>query len=278
MRERTVNNLVFDESNELFQLALKLINESGRNIFLTGKAGTGKTTFLKHVQQHCWKQMAIVAPTGVAAINAGGVTIHSLFQLPLSIFIPCAENIIEGNVLNTRGLLSRLQMNSQKRKILQEIELLVIDEISMVRCDVLDAMDVVLKHIRKNNQLFGGVQVLFIGDMFQLPPVTREYEWPILANYYSSPYFFDSHCIRVNRPICIEFEKVYRQTDEEFINLLNQVRNNALDENSLRLLQSRYDPDFEGEEGSIILTTHNDTARAINKKKIGHPGRICSNI
>ena len=146
-----MNNLVFDESNELFQLALKLINESGRNIFLTGKAGTGKTTFLKHIQQHCWKQMAIVAPTGVAAINAGGVTIHSLFQLPLSIFIPCAENIIEGNVLNTRGLLSRLQMNSQKRKILQEIELLVIDEISMVRCDVLDALYIRTNPSRASN-------------------------------------------------------------------------------------------------------------------------------
>ena len=205
-----------DKSNKLFQLAADLINQSNRNIFLTGKAGTGKTTFLKYIRESCSKQMAIVAPTGVAAINAGGVTIHSFFQLPLTLFVPEASGF-RGNdeTVNRHTLLSRLKMNNDKKKLLQELELLVIDEISMVRCDMLDAIDVVLRHIRhRPNELFGGVQLLFIGDLFQLPPVIINDEWNILSAYYDSPFFFSSHALRELPPLYVEFEKIYRQSDE----------------------------------------------------------------
>ncbi|MEK7225396.1 MAG: AAA family ATPase, partial [Bacteroidota bacterium] len=175
-----------DINNEMFQLAVQLVNQSNRNIFLTGKAGTGKTTFLKYIRQNCPKQMAIVAPTGVAAINAGGVTIHSFFQLPLSPFIPDAGGLgfsaRNDETVNRHSLLSRLRFNNDKRKVLQQLELLIIDEISMVRCDVLDAIDTVLRHIRHRPfERFGGVQVLFIGDMLQLPPVVKEQEWNLLS-------------------------------------------------------------------------------------------------
>ena len=255
-----------DSSNILFSLALELVNHTSRHIFLTGKAGTGKTTFLKYIRANSPKQMAIVAPTGVAAINAGGVTIHSFFQLPLSPFIPG-----NGSAGSAHTLLSRLRINSQKRQIIQELELLVIDEISMVRCDTLDAIDLVLRHIRKRPyERFGGVQVLFIGDMFQLPPVARDQEWNMLSAFYESPYFFDSHVLRDEPPVCIEFEKIYRQTEEKFIRVLNQVRNNELDEEGLELLKQRYQPEYRAakNDGFIILTTHNEKARTINAQML----------
>src|SRR4030095_15684486 len=173
-----------DYSNEMFRLAEGLVNETCRNIFLTGKAGTGKTNFLKYIKTHCAKQTAVVAPTGVAAINAGGATIHSFFQLPLSPFIPEARGFVHHNeVVNKHSLLGRMRLNNEKRKILQQLELLVIDEISMVRSDTLDAIDTVLKHFRyRNNEPFGGVQVLLIGDMFQLPPIIPEEEWSLLSS------------------------------------------------------------------------------------------------
>ena len=183
-----------DTTNTLFQLAAALINQSNRNIFLTGKAGTGKTTFLKYIRENCPKQMAVVAPTGVAAINAGGVTIHSFFQLPLSPFTPDASG--------RHSLISRLRINSDKRKLFQQLELLIIDEISMVRCDTIDAVDTVLRHIRKKPlQRFGGLQVLFIGDMFQLPPVINDQEWNILSGYYNSRYFFSGKVIEEEPPL-----------------------------------------------------------------------------
>src|SRR6185295_14294177 len=197
----------YDATNEMFQLAVELVNQSSRNIFLTGKAGTGKTTFLKYIRENCAKQIAVVAPTGVAAINAGGVTIHSFFQLPLSPFIPesnpTRRNANENaETVNRHSLISRLRFNDEKRKVLQELELLVIDEISMVRCDTLDAIDTVLRHVRKRPlEPFGGVQVLFIGDMFQLAPVTREQEWILLCPFYKSPYFFESKVMQQEQPI-----------------------------------------------------------------------------
>ncbi len=255
-----------DSSNILFSLALELVNHTSRHIFLTGKAGTGKTTFLKFIRSHSPKQMAIVAPTGVAAINAGGVTIHSFFQLPFSPFIPG-----NGSAGSSHTVLSRLRINSQKRQIIQELELLVIDEISMVRCDTLDAIDLVLRHIRKRPyERFGGVQVLFIGDMFQLPPVAKDQEWNLLSAFYESPYFFDSHVLRDEPPVCIEFEKIYRQTEEKFIRVLNQVRNNELDEEGLELLKQRYQPSYRAakNDGYIILTTHNEKARSTNAQML----------
>ncbi len=212
-----------DKSNILFQLALDLVNKSSRSIFLTGKAGTGKTTFLKYLKQTCPKQMAIVAPTGVAAINAGGVTIHSFFQIPFAPFIPETQKFSAESeeVVSRNSLLSRLRINSERIKVLRQLELLIIDEVSMVRCDTMDAIDAVLRHIRKNPmERFGGVQVLFIGDMFQLPPVIKEPEWRLLSEYYESPYFFDSLVIRDSPPLYIEFNKIYRQSEEIFIRLL----------------------------------------------------------
>ena len=257
-----------DSSNTLFTLASDLVNHTSKNIFLTGKAGTGKTTFLKYIKANCPKQMAIVAPTGVAAINAGGVTIHSFFQLPFAPFVPEAKGFNQNDeITNKHNLLGRLRLNSERRKIFQELELLVIDEISMVRCDVLDAIDLVLRHVRyRHSERFGGVQVLFIGDLFQLPPVVKDQEWRVLRDYYQSPYFFDSHVMKVDSVVYIEFTKIYRQSEQKFIQLLNKVRNNDADEEDLLALHDRYQPDFftAGSKGYILLTTHNDKAREIN--------------
>lgn len=258
-----------DTSNTLFQLAADLINQSGRNIFLTGKAGTGKTTFLKYIRDNCPKQMAVVAPTGVAAINAGGVTIHSFFQLPLSPFIPAVKGtgFSSAEINNRHSLISRLRFNKEKRKVLQQMELLIIDEVSMVRCDMMDAVDTILRYFRKRpHERFGGVQVLFIGDMFQLPPVIKDTEWNMLSAYYDSPFFFSSHVIKDEPPLYIEFDKIYRQSEEKFIRVLNQVRNNELDEDGMAILESRYQPSVRRskDDGYIILTTHNEQARNIN--------------
>ena len=261
-----------DTSNTMFNLAAELVNKSSRNIFLTGKAGTGKTTFLKYIRNNSPKQMAIVAPTGVAAINAGGVTIHSFFQLPISPFVPASTGYGHNDAIADRhSLLSRLRLNTEKRKLLQELELLVIDEISMVRCDTLDAIDAVLRHVRQRNfERFGGVQVLFIGDMYQLPPVVPAQEWQILSQYYKSPYFFESKVIEEERPVYIEFNKIYRQNDEQFIQLLNQIRNNEIDGGGMKLLESRLMPDFRrsNNDGYIILTTHNRKADLINAEEL----------
>ena len=260
-----------DTDNEMFQLAIQLVNQSNRNIFLTGKAGTGKTTFLKYIRDNCLKQMAVVAPTGVAAINAGGVTIHSFFQLPLAPFIPETKGtgfpVHDQEITNKHSLLSRLRFNSEKKKVIQQLEILVIDEISMVRCDVLDAIDTVLRHVRQRPyERFGGVQLLFIGDMLQLPPVIKEQEWSLLSEYYGGQYFFDSKVLQEDPPVYIEFNKIYRQKDEQFIRLLNQVRNNELDEAGMKILESRFQPAFRRskQDGYIILTTHNIKAAEIN--------------
>ncbi|MBI5858318.1 MAG: helix-turn-helix domain-containing protein [Sphingobacteriales bacterium] len=268
---KTVATFPPDISNTLFQLAADLINQSGRNIFLTGKAGTGKTTFLKYIRDNCPKQMAVVAPTGVAAINAGGVTIHSFFQLPLSPFIPVAKSTGfssgDNETTNRHSLIGRMRVNNEKRKLWQQLELLIIDEVSMVRCDTMDAVDTVLRHFRRRPyEKFGGVQVLFIGDMFQLPPVVKDAEWQLFGEYYDSPYFFSSQVIKEEPPLYIEFDKIYRQSEEKFIRVLNQVRNNELDEEGMSILESRFQPSFRRskEDGYIVLTTHNEQARNIN--------------
>jgi ATP-dependent exoDNAse (exonuclease V), alpha subunit - helicase superfamily I member len=262
-----------DTSNHLFLLAADMVNHSAQSIFITGKAGTGKTTFLKYIKEHCAKQIVITAPTGVAAINAGGTTLHSFFQLPLAPFIPSLDNIhaqATTEITTTHSLLSRVRFNAEKRKILQLLELLIIDEISMVRCDILDAIDTILRHFRNSHKPFGGVQVVLIGDMYQLPPVIREEEWNILSRFYSSPYFFSSHVIRQQVPSFISFEKIYRQNDEKFIDLLNRVRNNDMDEESYRLIDHYYHPGFTpgGDEGYIILTSHNYKADHINEAEL----------
>lgn len=262
-----------DTSNKQFQLATDFINYTNRSVFLTGKAGTGKTTLLKHIRTHGVKQMAVVAPTGVAAINAGGVTIHSFFQLPFGPFIPegSANQFNQLNAVDKHQLIGRIKINGERRKIFQQLELLIIDEISMVRADVIDAIDTVLKHFRsRHSEPFGGVQVLFIGDIFQLPPVAKEEEWGILSQYYSSPYFFSSKVIETQPPAYIELTKIYRQTDQQFIQVLNQIRNNELDEDAYELLHQYYKPNFQPTENDeyITLTTHNVKADAINVEQI----------
>ena len=236
---------------------------TNRNIFLTGKAGTGKTTFLHTLKKETRKQMAVVAPTGVAAINAGGTTMHSFFQLPFTPFIPTSEG--------RKNLIEKIRMQSYRRKVLQELELLVIDEISMVRADVLDAVDTILRHFRyRYNEPFGGVQLVFIGDMFQLSPVTADEEWRLLSQYYASPFFFHSQVILQQAPIYIELDKIFRQSNADFIRVLNEVRNNRLSDSGLKLLQSRYNPLFihPKDDAYITLTTHNYKADRINTEEL----------
>ncbi len=274
---------MYDAENTLFALAADFIHYTNRSVFLTGKAGTGKTTFLKYIRQSTIKQTAIVAPTGVAAINAGGVTIHSFFQLPFSPFIPFAGRDAFGQSTRATGqgdnpssidkhaLLGRIKLTTERRKVLQQLELLVIDEISMVRCDVLDAIDTVLRHFRNRYyEPFGGVQLLFIGDMFQLPPVVPNEEWGILSQFYDSPFFFDSKVIQQQQPVHIELNKIYRQNEQLFIDLLNKVRNNIMDEQGFELLNKHYNPAFQpGEDdGYITLSTHNYKADAINNEAL----------
>ncbi len=263
------------KDNGIFQLADAFVNQTGSNIFLTGKAGTGKTTFLQHIRETSFKNPVIVAPTGVAAINAGGVTIHSFFQLPIGTFIP--ENRLSSfdersrAVFSHADLLRKIRINAQKRKLMRELELLIIDEISMVRADVLDAVDTVLKHIRHNHtQPFGGVQVLMIGDLYQLPPVVPEDEKQLLSSYYESPYFFASKVITTSPPVCLELDKIYRQSDETFIGMLNKIRHNQLSEDDLEWLNGFYKPDFKpgDAENYITLCSHHYKANAINEREL----------
>jgi len=251
------------ERNEVFDLAYRFVTETSENIFLTGKAGTGKTTFLKYLKENSTKNIIVAAPTGVAAINAGGVTLHSLFQLPFHPFLPTKNNKEE--------LLAKIRFNKQRLSLLRKMELLVIDEISMVRCDVMDAIDTILKHARRNYHLpFGGVQLLCIGDLHQLPPVAQNHEWSILNEYYESPFFFDSMAIKEQSPLLIELNKIYRQKEESFVRLLNKVRNNHMDADDFEDLHLRYDPNFSpsSDEKYITLTSHNNQANKINEVKL----------
>ena len=247
--------------NEKIEMLNRFVQNTDVHIFLTGKAGTGKTTFLRNLAIKSYKRMVIVAPTGVAAINAGGVTIHSFFQLPFGPIAP------EGQSLS---LLSNMKLSKTKLKIMRSLDLLVIDEISMVRADLLDAIDTVLRKVRRCDKAFGGVQLLMIGDIQQLAPVARQNEWELLQDYYKSVYFFDSRVLQKNPYICVELDHIYRQNDTEFIEILNQVRNNRLDSNSLQILNSRYIPNFKPDdnEGYITLTTHNYQADEINDEKL----------
>ena len=251
------------ERNEIFDLAYRFVTETSENIFLTGKAGTGKTTFLKYLKDNCTKNVVVAAPTGVAAINAGGVTLHSLFQLPFHPFLPTRNHKEE--------LLGKIRYNKQRQQLLRKMELLVIDEISMVRCDVMDAIDTILKSVRRNYDTpFGGVQLLCIGDLHQLPPVAQNHEWNILKEYYTSPFFFDSMAIKEQMPLLIELNKIYRQKEDSFVRLLNKVRNNQMDADDFEDLHLRYDPLFSPMPGEkfITLTSHNKQAAEINQRKI----------
>jgi hypothetical protein len=265
---------VIETTNPDFDLAVQYVCQTDKPIFLTGKAGTGKTTFLRYIREHCPKKMAVVAPTGVAAINAGGVTMHSFFQLPFGAFIADHKTEWGGGTMeinNRHTLLKGLRLNHNKRQLIQELELLIIDEVSMLRCDMLDAIDSVLRHIRMKYEVpFGGVQILFIGDLYQLPPVVNREEWQLMSPYYRSPFFFDAMVLQETHLVNIELKKIYRQQDIEFISVLNSIRNNNADTEDLKVLERRYNPDFSPnpDEGYILLTSHNAKADVVNKTEL----------
>jgi Helix-turn-helix domain/PIF1-like helicase len=301
--------MLFDTGNHIFQLASLFVNQTGAPVFLTGKAGTGKTTFLKYIRENCFKKMAVVAPTGVAAINAGGVTLHSFFQLPFGPYIPVSRRgWDQGDNAGDHGdaaqgpgdhrrlhgghsrdqddrapvdqhsLFSNIRFNADKRELLQELELLVIDEVSMVRADMLDAVDAILRHFRQQPLIpFGGVQVLYIGDLFQLPPVVSNEEWEILKDHYASPFFFDAQVLRQSPPFYLELKKIYRQNEADFIDILNNIRNNRPTPEDMERLHRHYQPDFQAakEKNYITLTSHNAKASAINQSELhGLPGKL----
>lgn len=240
--------------------ARKIVEYTHTNLFLTGRAGTGKTTFLRRLRQESFKRMVVLAPTGIAAINANGVTLHSFFQLPFAPYVP-------GGTFNTQ---KRYRMSKNKLSLIRSIDLLVIDEISMVRADVLDAVDDALRRHRRNGRPFGGVQLLLIGDLQQLAPVVKDEEWELLNKYYDTPYFFSSKALQETQFVTVELEKVYRQSDERFLALLNAVREGSPDPKVLQALNSRYQPNFEPDdsEGYIRLVTHNWKANEINVHRL----------
>jgi len=246
--------------NDQLQLAFDFVQFTGKNVFLTGKAGTGKTTFLHQLKSNSHKRMIVVAPTGVAAINAGGVTIHSFFQLPFGPFIP-SEKVPAANLQH---------FNRDKISILKSLDLLVIDEISMVRADLLDGIDSVLRRYKNRNLPFGGVQLLLIGDLQQLTPVAKEEEWRLLSSFYESVYFFSSLALKKTDYVTIELIHIFRQQDEKFIEILNKIRENKFDPQTLTQLNERYVPGFTGKDGDgyIHLTTHNAQAHDLNRAKL----------
>ncbi|MFC2089732.1 helix-turn-helix domain-containing protein [Bacteroidota bacterium] len=255
-------------------IARKFLNRTNRHVFLTGKAGTGKTTFLREIVEQTHKKALIAAPTGVAAINAGGVTLHSLFQLPFGTYIPSdqinvSEMPFEANT--PRTLRRHMHMHSTKRRLIQELELLIIDEVSMLRADILDAVDNVLRTVRRMREVpFGGIQILFIGDLLQLPPVLKDTEWEVLKQFYKSIHFFDSLALKEEAPLFIELEKIYRQSDPVFINLLNHFRDNKVSNTDVELLNRHYISGFRprNNDGYIYLTTHNRRADTINREEL----------
>lgn len=247
--------------NKELELAKKYIENTNQSVFLTGKAGTGKTTFLHNLIQNSFKRKVVVAPTGIAAINAKGVTIHSFFQLPFGPIAPDSLFVSKN---------FKHKINRQKIDIIKSLDLLIIDEISMVRADLLDGIDQILRKYRNSDKAFGGVQLLMVGDLQQLAPVVKQDEWSLLKEHYNSPYFFSSKAFQKTDIVTIELKNIYRQENEDFINILNEIRNNKITEDSLKKLNSRYLPDFDlnKNEGYIILTTHNNKADKINAERM----------
>jgi len=269
-----IDNIELDETNVEFNYASDFVKHTDRLVYLTGKAGTGKTTFLKYLRETTTKNTVILAPTGVAAINAGGQTIHSFFQLPFGPFVLNDKRLRtskELGDLDDTTIYSTFRYREDKRIILEQLELLIIDEISMVRCDTLDVIDRVLRVFRKKPHLpFGGVQVILIGDTFQLPPIADFEQWEILKDYYQSPFFFSSKVVIDNKPIYIELKKIYRQKEQEFIDLLNKIRVNQISDLELNNLNKKYNPTFSsnGLNNHIILSTTNAQVNQTNATKL----------
>ena len=245
--------------NREMNLAWRFVSNTNVSVFLTGKAGTGKTTFLRTLREKTPKRMVVLAPTGVAAINAQGQTIHSFFQLPFGPIVP-------GMTIKERGTYNK--MSKEKKNLIKTLDLLVIDEISMVRCDVLDAVDQELRKYRDRGKPFGGVQLLLIGDLQQLAPVAQEKEWALLSPYYNTPYFFGSKALQQIPYVTIELKYIYRQQDAEFIDLLGKIRTNQVNTSVMNALNARHVPDFvpPKNEDWIRLTTHNRMAQSYNEK------------
>ena len=247
--------------NPELELALQFINKTDRNLFITGKAGTGKTTFLHKIKNESLKRMIIVAPTGVAAINAKGVTIHSFFQMPFGPILP-------NQIANTSN--AQRKFSKTKIDIIKSLDLVIIDEISMVRADLLDGIDQVMRRYKNRNKVFGGAQVLMIGDLQQLSPVVKPNEWSLLQQYYNTVYFFSSKAYQEANVVSIELKHIYRQKNEDFITILNEIRNDKLSEHSASVLNERYNPTFSPskDDGYITLTTHNNRAHLINESEL----------
>ena len=269
-----IDNIPLDETNEEFNYASDFVMHTNRLVYLTGKAGTGKTTFLKYLKETTNKNVVILAPTGVAAINAGGQTIHSFFQIPFGPFVLNDKRLRTSKDFGDTDettIYSTFRYREDKRIILEKLELLVIDEISMVRCDTLDVIDRVLKVFRKKPHLpFGGVQVILIGDTFQLPPIANFEQWEILKEYYQSPFFFSSKIVIEDPPIYIELKKIYRQKEQEFIDLLNKIRVNQITDVELSKLNQKFNPTFStnGSNNHIILSTTNAQVNQTNTTKL----------
>lgn len=251
------------EKDEIFEMAERYVKTTGRSVFLTGKAGTGKTTFLRYITQSTTKRFVVLAPTGVAAINAGGSTIHSFFQLPLCPYLPDVKELITEYQMPEH----HRSLRKERVKIIRTLDLLIIDEISMVRADLLDAVDMTLRRYRRNNNPFGGVQLLMIGDAQQLSPVVKDSEKQYISQVYQSPYFFHSKALQKLSYVTIELQKVHRQQDQDFVNILNGIRENRLTAEIFRTLNSRVKA-YEGDDDVIRLTTHNAQADRVNEAKL----------
>ena len=249
-------------ANKELDLAWEYVTRTSMNIFLTGKAGTGKTTFLKRVVRECPKPKIVLAPTGVAAINAGGMTLHSFFQLPFGLFLPDYQHV------QAHDKEGRYKFHKRKLKLIRSIDLMIIDEVSMLRADILDELDALLRRLRRNERPFGGVQVLMIGDVQQLSPVVKDDEWAMMSAYYPSPYFFDAKVLKAHPYRLVELRQIFRQRDAAFIDILAAVRENRMTEPLLATLNARYRPDYTAPEGCITLCTHNRTAREINDTQL----------
>ena len=269
-----IDNIELDETNIEFNHAAEFVKHTGKLVYLTGKAGTGKTTFLKYLRETTRKNTVILAPTGVAAINAGGQTIHSFFQIKPSLYIPNDKRLRKKANIDDKDkstIYDHFKYFKERLDIIRGLELLIIDEISMVRCDLLDVVDRLLRVFRDREfEPFGGVQVILIGDTFQLPPIADFEQWEILKSFYDSPFFFSSKIIQNNKPIYIELKKVYRQNEQEFIDLLNRVRINQIDTNGLNVLNSKFNPTFTPNANSsyITLATHNKIVDNTNLTKL----------
>lgn len=265
MEDFTVDGITLDLENKEFKYALECVQYTSQFIYLTGKAGTGKTTFLKYLRKVTSKKMVVLAPTGIAAINAQGQTIHSFFKIPISLFVPNDNRLNKGEDFD-----KTFRYNADRKEMIRNLELLVIDEVSMVRCDLLDVIDTILRTVRKNSNPFGGVQVLLIGDTFQLPPVTKKEDWHILSQFYESEFFFSARVMTQIKPLYIELKKVYRQKEKEFIDMLNRIRVGKQESADIQLLNSKVVENQTQEEfeNYIFLTTTNLVADTENKNRL----------